>query len=173
MTHLEKLVTRMKAIARTGIYTGLIQTVEDESYFRACTQQLPQLGMVLIFTRDAGHHESGWWKNPEYERCEHLSLSFYDPMTLQPDQFNRDKARRMAKMFFGHHLRWVWVEPPYTPEGRERSVHHYRLFCDAGWSPLKPSGEVYSKERTPTHWRSFSEIHGDAAKSFVPPIGAA
>lgn len=173
MTPLEKLVARMRTVAKTGTYRGLIETAEEELYFRSCTQPIPQLGMLVIFTRDVGHHESGWWKNPEYERCEHLSLSFYDPETLEPDQFNMDKARRLAKMFFGGSLRWVWVEPPYTPEGRARSVHHYRLFCDRGWQALKPSGEVYSKDKTPSHWRSFGEIHGERARMFEPPVGVA
>lgn len=173
MTPIEKLVAQMRTVAKAGTYRGLIETAQDESYFRACTRQVPQLGMVVIFTRDAGHHEGGWWKNPEYERCEHLSLSFYDPSTLQADQFNADKARRIAKMFFGVHLKWVWVEPPYTPEGRLRNVHHYRLFCDAGWQSLKPSGEVYSTGKTPAHWKSFSEIHGERARFFSPPIGVA
>lgn len=173
MTSLEKLVASMRLAALTGLYMGLIRTPADEAYIRRCTATHNFMGMGLIFTRDTGHHTSGWWKNPDYERCFHLSISFFDPATMRPAPFNREEARRMAKRFFGDNLKWVWVEPPYSELGRQRGVHHYRLFCDAGWNPIKPSGEVYSKENTPAGWKSFSEIHGDAAKQFEPPIGVA
>lgn len=173
MTPIEKIVQHMKESALTGTYTGLVKTPRDELYVRNCMMSLPHQGIGLMFTRDENHHESGWWKNPDYERCLHLSVSFFDPITRQAAPFNKAHAKRLARLFFGHHLNLVWVEPPYSPEGKLRGVHHYRLFCDAGWQPIKPRGEVYSTQYTPPHWRSFSEIHGDKAKHFEPPIGVA
>jgi hypothetical protein len=57
---------------------------------------------------------------------------------------------------FGDDARLTWIEAPATPEGRALGVWHYRLFCDAGWQPLKPRGEVYTR-RMPADWLSFSE----------------
>ena len=44
-------------------------------------------------------------------------------------------------------------------------VYHYRLFCDEGWQPLKPRGEVYTRDFIEKGWKSFSELHADD----VPP----
>jgi hypothetical protein len=46
-----------------------------------------------------------------------------------------------------------------------------RLFCDAGWQPIKPRGEVYSRHLTEKGWRTFSEIHGPRAKDFSHALG--
>lgn len=114
----------------------------------------------VIFTRDAGHHSGGWWKNPDYERCQHLSLSFLDRWTGESMDFDLERADRLAEAFWGEARRMAWIEKPYSPEGRKARVWHYRLFCDPSWQPIQPRGEVYSKDETPAGWRSFSEIHG-------------
>lgn len=171
MTPREKIVAALRLAALSGAYSGLIRTPDDEAYFRRCRAVDHHEGVALIFTRDTGHHMSGWWKNPDYERCFHLSVSFFDPETYQAAPFRHDAARAWARMFFRHDTRWVWVEPPYSPEGRARGVHHYRLFCDAGWQPIKPRGEVYTKEFTEAGWRSFSEIHGERAKLYTHGMG--
>lgn len=118
-------------------------------------------GTWLIYTRDTGHHSSGWFKNPDYERCLHLSLSFTEP--------HRPLARRprdyvlsdgWARLFFGDALRWAWAEPPVSARARELEVWHYRVFCDRFWLPLKPRGEVYSTEFTERGWKSATELFG-------------
>ena len=129
-------------------------------------------GVTLIYTRDTGHHSSGWWKNPDYERCRHLSVSFFDPLTMMPDGFKRDRALDWARLMFGDDVSKLWIEPPYTIDGKLRGVHHYRLFCDAGWQPIIPRGEVYSTEFTELGWKSFSEIHGGDHR-YDPPLGPA
>jgi hypothetical protein len=110
----------------------------------------------VIYSRDTGHHSSGWWKNPDYERCYHLSLSF-------EGGHNRKTAERWCKALFGDNVSKLWIEPPFSPAGLAREVWHYRLFCDAAWQPLVPRGEVYSKDWTPADWKSWSDIHGEPA----------
>ncbi|MNL61322.1 hypothetical protein D3C87_1852290 [compost metagenome] len=72
-------------------------------------------------------------------------------------------AEKWAKAFYGDEVKNLWIEPPYTEVGKEHGVYHYRLFCDEAWKPMKPRGEVYSKDWTPADWKSFSDIHGAAA----------
>lgn len=174
MTPTEKVVRAARLAAASGTYGGLIQTTDQLGYMARCTHHVlsrqTRNGVTLLFTRDVGHHTSGWWKNPDYERCWHLSVSMFDVETLQPDQFNSREAARWAKAFFHDGVRWLWVEPAYSLEGQVCGVHHYRLFCDPTWQPLKPRGEVYSKEFTELGWKSFSELHGDHAKDFGAPI---
>lgn len=111
-------------------------------------------------TRDIGHHTGGWWKNPDYERCWHLSMAQRDPMTGSPVPKQAAFYQELAEAFFGGDAKLTWLEGPYTPEGKALDVWHYRLFCDEGWQPIKPRGEVYSKEFTEAGWHSFSDIHG-------------
>lgn len=120
----------------------------------------PEVSARLIYTRDVGHHSSGWWKNPDYERCLHLSISFCVNPTDAPLLFDKHQAQKIADAFFERDARKCWIEPPYSPEGKHADVWHYRLFCDGGWNPILPRGEVYNRELTEAGWKSFSEIHG-------------
>jgi hypothetical protein len=132
-----------------------------QRHIERCTHYHRPTETLLIFTRDAGHHSSGWWKNPDYERCLHLSVSFVGTeggrVYLLP--FDRRMAGKWAEAFFGTAARLCWIEPPYSRAGKVRGVHHYRLFCDPGWQPILPRGEVYSRAHTPAGWLSFSELH--------------
>ena len=136
---------------------------EDMALMRQCAHLFvitPDCSARMIYTRDIGHHTGGWWKNPGYERCLHLSVSFCVNPTNAPLPFDKREAERIATAFFDGDVRKCWVEPPYSPEGKICGVHHYRLFCDAGWNPIIPRGEVYTRTDTPAGWKSFSEIHG-------------
>lgn len=181
MTPKEKLVARMRLAALSGLYSGLIETPGAKDYIKRCSASIvDRAGMdsgiltVLLFTRDTGHHSSGWWKNPDYERCWHLSVSFRDWATNQPKPFISSAGRAWARLFFGDNARWLWVEGPYSELGKRNDVYHYRLFADEGWQPLKPRGEVYSKDWTPAGWMSFSEAHGERAAANVAhgPLGS-
>jgi hypothetical protein len=172
MTELEEIRAALHAAAITGLYMGLLNTPQDKAYVDRCRQVDYRNGIVLLFTRDVGHHSNGWWKNPDFERCWHLSVSFFDPLTLEPRQFVAALAWRYAKLMFGADACWSWIEPPYSPAGKLRGVHHYRVFADEAWRPMKPRGEVYSKDFTEKGWKSFSEIHGDDAKNYVTPMGS-
>jgi len=148
-TSLQDLVVNAKARAATGLYDG---TKETFDYLIACRSFFVPAGAKVIFTRDQGHHSCGWWKNPDYERCFHLSLSF-------DEGYLSRRAESLAKAFFGDDTRLLWIEPPQTPQGKALEVWHYRLFCDPAWKGILPTGEVYSR-RMPKGWMSFSEKHG-------------
>lgn len=160
-----RLAAQARLRAARGIYDGRATPAQQE-YLRRCMHYHPPTGAVIIFTRDSGMHSSGWWKNPDYERCLHLSLSFgfYEQGTFHPVPFDRPTAEKWARAFFADNVSLLWIEPPYTPEGKARGVHHYRLFCDPGWQPIKPRGEVYSRRFTPADWKSWSDVHSGTGK---------
>ena len=140
---------RIFKTAQHGIFDGLH---EDDSYLASCRWWLERLECIVIFTRDEGYHTSGWWKNPDYERCYHLSVSF--PGGMKPKY-----VEHILKGLFGDHRRWTWCEGPFSDDGKRLGVYHYRLFCNPAWEPLKPRGEVYSRELTEAGWKSYSEQH--------------
>lgn len=163
-TELSPLVRFAKLRAQRGTYDGRVDP-RNMRLIKQCGHLFainPEASARLIYTRDIGHHTSGWWKNPDYERCLHLSVSFCVNPTDAPLPFDRKEAFRIAEAFFCADVRKCWVEPPYSTEGKAADVHHYRLFCDEGWHPMLPRGEVYDKTFTKLGWRSFSDIHGYA-----------
>lgn len=145
------LVIHARRVAALMDFDGR-QTMSAARHIHRCTHYHRPTGATILYTRDTGHHTSGWWKNPDYDRCLHLSLSF-------DGGFDRRMAKRWAEAFFAGDTSLLWLEPPYSPEGKMREVWHYRLFCDAGWQPIQPRGEVYSTDWTPAGWKSFSEAH--------------
>jgi len=147
--NLQDLVVNAKARAMTGTFDGTNDTFD---YLIACRSFFVPQRAKVIFTRDAGYHSCGWWKNPDYEQCYHLSISFEDGYLAR-------RAEVLAKAFFGDDVRLLWIEPPHTAKGKQLEVWHYRLFCDPAWKGIKPCGEVYSP-RMPKGWMSFSEKHG-------------
>ena len=152
---------QMRREANNGVWDGRGPT----PYFARCRRLLPLLGASLLFTRDVGHHSSGWWKNPDYERCWHLSLSFFDPETgEQTGTRNEQLTEVFLDAFYGRQKRLLWCEPPYSDDGRRMCVWHYRLFCDAAWQPIKPRGEVYGRELTEAGWKSYSDVQAEMEK---------
>lgn len=114
----------------------------------------------ILFTRDEGMHTSGWWKNPDYERCFHLSLSFIDTESGMDAPHDRKLATAWCLLFFRESTRLLWVEPPYSAHGRQHDVWHYRLFVAEDWrTPILPRGEVYTREFTEAGWKSWSDVH--------------
>lgn len=163
-TSLARIVAMLRiAAAREPEYDGK-STVSSRCIGELLDKELSRETIVrVIFTRDCGYHSGGWWKNPDYERCLHLSLSFLDAETGSKMEQQKNLAAKVARAFFGDHVDKLWIEPPYSEEGRARSVFHYRLFCDPAWEPILPRGEVYSTHFTEIGWKSFSEIHGGAS----------
>lgn len=135
-------------------------------------------GCRLIFTRDVGHHTSGWMKNPDYERCLHLSISpiHRAARTELEERLLRGMAEHtlqneaawVAAFFPGDEQRCLWFESAKSPEGRAHEVKHWRLFCDPTWHALLPRGEVYSTDFTEKGWKSWSE-QGNVIISTVDP----
>lgn len=139
---------RMRLVAAKGIWNGR----DFDEYFESCRWHLLGPACTIIFTKEIGYHSSGWWKNPDYERCYHLSISFAG---------GKDKSalQKILAGLFKPYENLLWIEPPYSPEGKSKDVWHYRLFCDENWNPIKPRGEVYSTQFTERGWKSFSELH--------------
>jgi hypothetical protein len=154
---LEYVARKMRKRATRGMYTGHEHEIH-QPYFRNCRRIA--FGTVLIFTRDLGHHTSGWMKNPDYERCWHLSLSPMPSVLWTPDTPELDRKLRdgWLRAFFGEHLRQVWAESPKSPKGIRLNVWHWRLFCDEHWKPIVPRKEVYTKEFTDLGWKTASEM---------------
>lgn len=152
------LAGRMRVNAFKGVWHGGSRGLVDQAYFARCRKI--QHGTTMIFTRDVGHHTSGWFKNPDYERCLHLSMSAQPGLIWTPDTPDFDERMRNAwlRAFFKEDLDKVWFEPPVSPEGRSAGVQHWRLFCDATWKPIVPRGEVYETEFTEKGWKTSSEM---------------
>lgn len=162
--HATRIAQRMRARASRGSFDGL-STKNNHTYMRRCTRTDKQSGTNLIYTRDVAHHTSGWFKNPLFERCRHLSISPLSTTQLVAADGNaiiREIDRDMTKLwldaFFKDNIRLVWAESPKSPEGRMAQVWHWRLFCDEHWKPIHPKGEVYSTELTKAGWRSASQV---------------
>jgi hypothetical protein len=144
--HLFDACKVMKYNASMYPYDG-ISAVPDQ-----CRWLFTRYPATVIFTKESGYHTGGWWKNPEYERCWHLSTSFKGGS-------EKKGLAQIIEYLFGAHRLWLWVEPPCTTEGKSMDVWHYRLFCDVNWQPIKPRGEVYNTEFTERGWKSFSELN--------------
>lgn len=128
-------------------------------------------GVVLLFTRDAGMHASGWFKNPDFERCWHLSISGFDPVTRDRRIVTRAEASTWAKAVLGDGHRLAWIESAKTARGIELGIVHYRVFCDEAWAPIKPRREVYTREFTEKGWQSWIDRHGAAPEPSILHAG--
>jgi hypothetical protein len=174
----ESIIRTIRTRAAYGVSTGRDQLPHEARYYRRCTHFHWRTGTVVMFTRDTGHHTSGWFKNPDFERCLHLSLSFREPrpeadvellgsphtitalggvLPLAP--FDPALADAWTKAILGDARRLSWCEGAFSAEGRAVSVRHWRVFCDRAWEPIKPRGEVYDRELTEAGWQSWSEQH--------------
>ena len=149
------IVNRAKIMAEQGTSDG---TPKSSYYISFCKWHDLIASATMIFTRDIDMHLSGWWKNPDYNQCYHLSLSFRDRETGLPKQKDKLLTRMYAQAFFPNNTNWLWSEPPFTPNGKLQDVWHYRLFCNEQWQPTYPRGEVYTKKFTEKGWKSFSEL---------------
>jgi hypothetical protein len=177
-----EIIQRIKTAASYGGGRGRDKTPEERAYYRRCSHFHYRTGTLLIYTRDAGHHTSGWMKNPDFERCLHLSLSFRHPAPQAPPKsignpqtlanlgaviptvpFDKQAASVWIRHIFGERAKLSWHEGAFSPEGRALDVQHWRVFCDTAWKPIMPRGEVYSTELTERGWKSWSEVQGENA----------
>lgn len=157
--------------ARRGLCTGLANSRRESLYMQRCRAIDDESASQVIFTRDTGHHSSGWLKNPDFERCWHLSISPL-PADWQRGLILTDDwawvVRTWCEVFFGDDKRYTWIESAKSAVGVRAGVVHYRLFCDPAWKPIMPRGEVYDRTHTPTDWRSWSELHGSDDPALYP-----
>ncbi len=155
----------LKQRARWGIADMKAPSAQSQAYMDKQRLIDWQLGVLVLLTRDTGHHSCGWWKNPDYEACLHLSLSFFEPSNHRRRR-KRDRALTDAiiEVVFGPTQNLIWSEPPYSPEGKKLDVWHYRVFYDPTFAaPILPRGEVYNKHFTEAGWLSWSDYR-DAEK---------
>lgn len=168
---IDNIAAGLKRQAAMGSYDG-IMTPAAKRYTEACKCAHHSSGSILLFTRDIGMHDCGWWKNPDYNQCLHLSLSFRDPKTGQPRSRDDEWSEKWIDAVFGPMKRLIWTEPPYYPEGKKNDVWHYRVFFAPGWAaPILPRGEVYSKDWTPAHWLSWSDLRAKLGKPEIEVEG--
>lgn len=170
--HMERVARLLRARAWTGEFDGRV-SAHAMGYLDYCRVIDRPTGAVLIFTRDSGHHSSGWLKNPDYERCFHLSTSPVPTRIIIPGaiaELDKKTARRWVEAFFKGDVGKVWSESPKTTGGRTRNVWHWRLFCDEQWKPILPRGEVYSKEFTEIGWRSASQVLEEDGRIITSPV---
>lgn len=173
-TNLDALVALARRRAMRGIYDGRVSAANMD-LMRVCAHNFEHpvrrdRAAMIILTRDSGHHTGGWWKNPDYELCWHLSLSQREPGSGRSAPTEKPFFAELADAFFGADTRLCWIEGPYSAEGRSRDVWHYRLFCNVAWQPILPRGEVYSRQFTELGWQSFSEIHGTPLSDVDAPF---
>lgn len=154
----EEIVKTLKHRACSGVLDGT-NTLQNKQYNNYCSGHQLKSGITFIFTRDVGMHSCGWWKNPDYERCYHLSLSFRHPLTNIPVPHVKKVANLWVDRFYGDDKNKIWCEPPYSREGKILDVWHYRLFCNPAWEAILPRKEVYTKEFTERGWKSWSEVN--------------
>lgn len=168
-TPLFEAADRVRRAMRNGVFTEDYYAIDGNRFtptgngYRSWVsayylREAERIAIRLLASRDVGHHSSGWFKNPDYERCEHLSLSFWDAMKDDaPVPFDRTLAKEVLDVFFGSATRLIWEESPKTPGGIRTDAHHFRVFCDVNWQPILPRGEVYSRELTEAGWLSWSD----------------
>lgn len=162
----------LTARACSGLWDGKDSAWAMHYLDRCKVLHLPT-GSTLIFTKEYGYHSSGWWKNPDYERCFHLSLSFRDPITHEQAPLDKKLTKEWLTLFFGADQSLLWTEPPYSERGKQLGVYHYRLFCSDGFlMPIKPRGEVYSRDWTPAGWLSFSDLQEHLREEASPDSAA-
>lgn len=91
---------RRRAMSGIAVY-GSLNSPYARQYSEQCTGVHQPTGTIIKFTRDQGCHSTGWWKNPDYERCFHLSLSFRDVETGEFAPRNTKLSREWVESFFG------------------------------------------------------------------------
>ena len=160
---MERIASLLRARAAEGHHDGTM-TLTNRRYIETCTAIHSATRSAVIFTRDTGHHTSGWLKNPDFERCLHLSISVAPSALLLPQHMTSELDRHVIKtwveLFFGKDANKALFESAKTPDGISRGVQHWRAFCDPAWQPIDPRGEVYSTQLTELGWKSASEVLG-------------
>lgn len=155
---MEAIAYVLKRRAELGFFDG---QHDDTPCFASARRWHDESRTWLIYTRDIGYHSSGWFKNPDYERCYHLSLSFWEAPGV-PRPFEFLLAQAWVKLFFGKWARFIWEESGSLPRRFDTpEIRHYRVFCDPSWQAFLPRGEVYTRDFIESGWKSWSDQQYD------------
>ena len=161
--HMAQISAKMILVAKRYPWNGR-ENVQGQRILSRCRHLDRRTGASLLFTFDHGHHACGWWKNPDFERCFHLSIAElgliiesagYDASEIP--QLTRAAREAWVHAFFEDTENLVWTEPPTSDTGKMISSWHYRVFVDSNGIPILPRGEVYSRELTEAGWLSWSD----------------
>lgn len=115
----------------------------------------------LLLTFDVGYHACGWWKNEQYDRCWHLSISH--PTELAVETPDEREVFAWCRLLWKDDAPKCWIEgaastlDPY----RLPNIVHARLFVlGPDDTPIIPEGEVYEPLR-PWSPKVLETIGGD------------
>ena len=61
---LQEYAERHRILAQHHVFDGR-ETEANWSYIQICTSDHVRTRARIMFTRDSGHHSSGWMKNPD------------------------------------------------------------------------------------------------------------
>jgi hypothetical protein len=153
---MERFARDLMQHAKSGLWDGKSPRT---LYFERARRMHPETGTLLLLTRENGYHTSGWFKNPDYERCFHLSMSFWDLEGNTGRSFEHPLAKAWCCALYGPWMRYIWEEGPALSKPPE--VRHYRVFVNAYWQPIIPRGEVYNLDFTEKGWKSWSDLQGE------------
>lgn len=171
--HMATVALKLRIEAWSGTFDGR-GTEMAQRYINRCRRADDVTSCLLIFTRDTGHHSSGWMRNPEFERCVHLSISALPSRLVIPSrqraELDAKTKRAWLHAFFGDDAAKTWEESAKSAVGIRAGVLHYRLFCDETWAPIMPRGEVYSSELTGLGWRSASQVLEEDGRQIVSTL---
>lgn len=92
-------IAMVRDMRRVAAYGEIHPLRPNARYLARCRRVLWDRGVSVLFTRDTGHHSTGWWKNPDYERCWHLSLGFFDPIARKYVTHDKSEAARGNRSF--------------------------------------------------------------------------
>ena len=156
------IIRSLKQAAALGSNDGSLSNAAYPQKYRAVVHYAG-LATSIIFSRDTVQHTSGWWKNPDYERCFHLSLGYFESSTMKPVAANQKESKIWIDIAFPDMQQYIWLESPITEEGKSAGVyHHYRVFCGPLWNPIIP--RIYSKDFPPAGWKLYSDVQYDIVK---------
>lgn len=108
----------------------------------------------LLISFDVGYHASGWWKNADYDRCLHISVSH--PLIDRPMV-----AKTIPEALGGGLRPGYEVEPPTEAEVWAWALAIFGP-ADAPKAWIEPAASVFDPYRMPgiVHARLFYDDHG-------------
>lgn len=133
---------RRKAMARP--WDGQSLPPDDQRWLTTGLTE-PHRPTSVLFTFEFGAHGCGWWRNSDYDRCQHLSVTHLTGLGHVQAPTDAE-VRAWARAAFGKYVVWTWTEPPASTLDPYRlpGVAHVRLFLDKQDHPILPEGEVYT-----------------------------